>query len=225
MSPYATDGAGPVIADEHSVLLWQACAYADDLTDAAGTGRRLGPAHDAMLGFLHYRLLPYLSAEELRLPPARLRDEHMLPLLLTDHERLRADVENVETSRTRRLLSLAAAALVDRLDRHVRREQSWVKHPDPDAEPSDEADWALPLLLEAEIDLDAVAPGQRTRLLRRRLGWMRPGEVVHVESAADLHSEWRRHQAASPHSHVWTYEQDGPVRWRVRVTRRDPATR
>jgi hypothetical protein len=51
----------------------------------------------------------------------------MFALLLTDHDRLRADVENVATSRTRRLVTLAAAALVDRLDRHMRREQAWIR--------------------------------------------------------------------------------------------------
>jgi hypothetical protein len=125
--PHVVDrDTGHVIADEHDLLLWQACAYADDL-EAASTADRLGPAHDAMVGFLHDRLLPYLGAEELRLTPNRLRDDHMFALLLTDHDRLRADVENVATSRTRRLVTLAAAALVDRLDRHMRREQAWIR--------------------------------------------------------------------------------------------------
>lgn len=81
------------------------------------------PAYDAMLEFLHHRLLPYLRDEERRLPPSTLRDEHMTRLLLTDHERLRADVDNIESSRTRRLLALASGVLVDR---HVRREGRWV---------------------------------------------------------------------------------------------------
>lgn len=32
------------LTDEHSVLLWQTCAYADDLTEAARSKRRLSPS-------------------------------------------------------------------------------------------------------------------------------------------------------------------------------------
>lgn len=135
--------------DEHSVLLWQTCAYAEDLTDAAAAGRRLTPVHDAMLGFLHYRLLPYLATEERHLPVTYLRDRHMLDLLLTDHERLRADVDNIVSSRTRRVLVLATTALVDRLDRHVRREERWIKEDAVCEDPAVVADWAVPLVLEA----------------------------------------------------------------------------
>lgn len=117
--------AGPMF-DEHSVLLWQTCAYAEDLTDAARSGHPLAGPYGAMLEFLHHRLLPYLAEEERRLPDARLRDERLRGLLLTDHERLREDVGAIEGSRTRRVLALNADALVDRLDRHVGRAESWV---------------------------------------------------------------------------------------------------
>jgi len=220
-TPVAARTGTELLTDDHSVLLWQTCAYADDLTDAVHLGYRLTPAHDAMLRFLHYRLLPYLATEERQLPPTRLRDGHMLRLLLTDHERLRDDVDNIESSRTRQLLALATAALVDRLARHVRREERWVKAASSCEAPTDAADWALPLLLGDDIDLDAVPADQRDRLLRQRLGWMRPGDVVHLESTRELHEMWRRHHISSPHSHIWVYEQDGPEFWRVRVTRRE----
>jgi uncharacterized protein (DUF2249 family) len=208
------------LSDDHRVLLWQTCAYADDLTDAASAGHRLTPAYDAMLSFLHYGLLPYLASEERQLPPRRLRHAQMRPLLLTDHDRLRADVDNIEASRTRQLLALATGALVDRLDRHVRREERWIRRATASDEAADAANWALPLLLEDDIDLDALPGTHREQLLHERLGWMRPGEVVHIESAQDLHEAWRRHHMCSPRSHLWVYEQDGPEWWRVRVTRR-----
>ena len=208
------------ISDEHSVLLWQTCAYADDLGDAARAGRRLTPAHDAMLEFLHYRLLPYLTNEERQLAPQRLRDDHLLQLLASDHERLRADVDNIESSRTRRLLALAAEALVDRLGRHVRREESWLADPLGDPQQADMQDWALPLLFSDVIDLDALPSEHREALIRQRLGWLRPGETVRLHAGSDLHPLWRRQHACHGNAHIWVYEEDGPSRWQARITRR-----
>lgn len=174
------------LTDEHSVLLWQTCAHADDLADAARSGQPLARARDSMLEFLHYRLLPYLSDEERCLPPARLRDEHMFGLLLADHERLRDDVDNIESSRTRGVLTLASSALVDRLDRHVRREEIWVSPGDGvDCGDASLPSWALPLLLADEIDLDALRTEHRDRLVLQRLARMRHGETVRLEASRD----------------------------------------
>lgn len=215
--------AAAPISDEHSVLLWQTCAYAEDLGDAARSGSRLTPAYDAMLEFLHYRMLPYLTDEERQLPAARLRDDHALQLLVTDHERLRCDVENIEASRTRRVLQLAATTLVDRLARHVHREETWLTG-DPSAQPAqaDPSDWALPLLISDAVDVDALPRDHRDRLVRQRLGWMRPGDIVRLESADDLHSLWNRQHTVDRNAHIWVYEETGPARWRARITRRDP---
>jgi uncharacterized protein (DUF2249 family) len=209
------------LVDDHTVLLWQTCAYADDLSDAAQSGQRLTPAYDAMLEFLHYRLLPYLRDEERELPPAKLRDEHMTGLLLADHDRLRADVDNVECSRTRRLLTLSADALVDRLDHHVRREELWVADPTSGAARSTANDaWAVPLLLTDDIDLDAIPAEHGSGLVLRRLQRMRSGETVRLRASYDLHGLWRRHHAGSPDTHSWVYESDGPSEWIARITRR-----
>jgi uncharacterized protein (DUF2249 family) len=212
-------GAAP-ICDEHSVLLWQTCAYADDVSEAARSRQRLTPVHDEMLQFLHFRLVPYLTNEERQLTPDRLRDEHMLRLLRADHERLRADVENVESSRTRRLLALAAAALVDRLGRHIRREESWLAASFGDEGRPDVQDWALPLLVGDLVDLHALPVEDRDALVRRRLGWLHPGESIRLEAHTDLHPLWRRQHASYRNAFSWAYEEDGPRLWRARVTRR-----
>ncbi|HET7311169.1 MAG TPA: DUF2249 domain-containing protein [Mycobacteriales bacterium] len=206
------------VDDEHSVLLWQTCAYADDLVDAVRSGQGLTPAYDAMLEFLHYRLLPYLRDEERNLPPARLRDDHMMQLLLSDHDRLRADVDNIESSRTRRVLTLATDAFVDRLDRHVRREEAWIRPADTAA--PDMESWALPLLLDDQIDVDALPSEHRSTLVRRRLMWLRSGETLRLDSGSDLHSVWQALRASDHDAYTWVYEEDGPTRWRARLTRR-----
>jgi hypothetical protein len=118
------------VTDDHSLLLWQTCAYADDLTDAVRGGRPFTGPYQALVDFLHERLLPYLSDEERRLPAARLRDDHLVPLIGTEHARLRADVSTIEGSRTRELLAMATERLVDRLERHVSREEAWLKSSD-----------------------------------------------------------------------------------------------
>ena len=120
-------GRASAVPDEHSVMLWQTCAYAAELTDAAHRGHSVTVPYLAMVGFAHQRLLPYLSEEEHSFPPTRLRDEHMARLLSSDHARLRADVDNIEGARTQRLLVLATEALVEHLDRHVQREEAWIR--------------------------------------------------------------------------------------------------
>jgi len=161
------------LTDEHSVLLWQTCAYADELVDTARSRRPLNPAFDTMLDFLHHRLLPYLSAEERQLSGSELRDEHFTQVLLTDHNRIRAGVENVEAARTRLMVTTSTAALVSRLDRHVQREETWVTDTDLHQRATEgaaaPAAWALPLLLAAEIDLDALPHDTCDRLVLTRL--------------------------------------------------------
>lgn len=114
------------LTDEHALLLWQACAHADDVAEAALTGRLLTPSVSALSGFLHHRLLPYLAVEEEQLATNELHDEHLVRMLLSDHSRIRADVDNIEASTTRPLLAIAASAIVARLERHAEREEAWV---------------------------------------------------------------------------------------------------
>lgn len=208
------------LADEHDVLLWQTCSYADELIDAVESGRPAAGAHDAMLEFAHYRLLPYLAAEERRLPAERLRDDHFSQLLLDDHARIRYGVDNVEAGRTRQLLALAADGLVERLDRHIRREQTWVTRDAAIPDDPESASWALPLVLADEIDLDALPAEFREQLVLQRLGWMRCGETLRLDASYDLHPLWLRDHRRDPHGHAWVYEQDGPSHWRARITRR-----
>jgi uncharacterized protein (DUF2249 family) len=211
------------LVDEHSVLLWQTCAYVENLTDAVQSRQRVTPAYDALLQFLHYGLLAYLTKEERQFAPSKLRDEHLGRLLLADHERLRDDVDNIESSRTRRLLTLASDVLVDRLDRHIQREESWIRNPSSGTvTDADLDDWALPLLLSDDIVLDALPVEDRDTLVLHRLQQMRGNESLRLHAGYDLHPLWRRLHGCNPDSHVWVYEQEGPDQWTARVARRDP---
>lgn len=211
----------PALADEHAVLVWQTCAYAGDLDRAARTGRTLPRALTAMLEFLHYRLLPYLDAEEERIRPGGLRDEAMMGLLLADHARLRADVENLEATRSRELFLLAVATLVERLARHTDREQSWLAAPAGKAgAANNDRGWELPLLLLNDIDLEALPGDGRYALVLQRFAQMHPGETLRLRSRQDPHPLWRAQQARDPGAHAWVYERSGPGGWVARITRR-----
>ena len=175
MTVAAARPAGLTLADEHDVLLWQTCSYADDLIEAVESGQPAADAHDAMLEFAHYRLLPYLSHEERELPANELRDDHLAQLLLDDHARIRHGVHSIEAGRTRQLLALAADELVERLARHIRREQAWlIRDVAAPADPATSASWALPLVLADEIDVDALPAEVREDLgLPADLAWLR----------------------------------------------------
>lgn len=219
MTPAAVAAPSP-LSDEHSVLLWQTCAYADELGETAASGGRLTPAYDALLEFLHYRLLPYLAREERELPRGPVQDPGLLRILAGEHDRLRTDVDGLESSRTLRQLTAAASSLVVRLDRHVRREERWLADLTGDRAQAEVQDWPFPLLFGDVIDVDALPVDRRDALVRQRLVWMAADDVVLLESAHDLHPLWRWQHAVDRNSHVWAYELDGPLRWRVRITRR-----
>lgn len=119
-------GTGHALADDHTVLVWQTCAFAEEVREAARSGQRVTPPLDALLEFLQYRLLPYLREEERHLAPGGPGGEQLARLQLVDHDRLRAAAAELESSRTRQLLVAACDALVDGLDRHVRREERWL---------------------------------------------------------------------------------------------------
>lgn len=209
------------LVDDHIVLLWQTCAYAEDVADAAQSGQHLTGAFEAMLAFLHYQFLPYLRDEEERLPSSQLCQAHMAPLLLADHELLRTAVDNLESSRSRQLVSIAAEVLVNRLDHHIRREDHWLIDPTAEGQAGQAEAWAMPLLLTDDVDLDALPAEHLTHLVLARLQRMRPGETVRLRAGHDLHELWRRQHARSPDTHAWGYEADGPSEWIARITRRD----
>jgi uncharacterized protein (DUF2249 family) len=77
------------------------------------------------------------------------------------------------------------------------------------------------LRLSDVIDVESLPTTCGDDLVLRRLQAMRCGETLRLQATRNLHDLWRRHQAVDPGSHAWVYEQDGPTRWDVRVTRRD----
>ena len=73
------------------------------------------------------------------------------------------------------------------------------------------------------VDLDALPPGQAVGAAVDRLLRMGRGEQVELRSGTSLDGVWREISELSPGSYQFTMLQDGPARWRVRVTRRQAA--
>jgi uncharacterized protein (DUF2249 family) len=77
-----------------------------------------------------------------------------------------------------------------------------------------------PLTEGPVVDLDALPPDQAAAAAADRLLRMRRGEQVELQSGTGLDPVWREMNKLSPGGYRFTVLQDGPARWRMRVTRR-----
>ena len=71
------------------------------------------------------------------------------------------------------------------------------------------------------VDLDALPSGQVADAAVDRLLRLRSGEQVELQSSRDPWPVWQRMNDLYPGRYGFAYLQEGPERWRVRVTRRD----
>jgi uncharacterized protein (DUF2249 family) len=218
--------ADPIVGrlhDEHCVLLWQTCAYAENVVDEVRARYPPVNALSELLGFLHGRLLPYLNREAELFANVRLRTDWVARALLADHARIRADIECITASRTRSQTRQAVDALVGNLDRHLQHQQVWFADPAVHhiAGFDDELPgWALPLLLGKDIDVDCLPATGGEALVIQRLQQMRRGEVLRLHAGHDLQGLWRLLYARTRGDHGWVYEKGGPVEWTARITKR-----
>lgn len=220
----ATSRAHEALSDEHTVLLWQICAYVEEFTNAAQTGRELIPAFDSLLTFLHYRLLPYLTAEERQLPGKQLTPEEC-DQQRADHNEIRDGVEAIEAAETEARSLIATATLVTRIDEHTRREQSWITDNGQRLQDVGDDDalahWAFPLLITDDVDVDTLPAGYGDELVLTRLLRMRCGETLRLRAGHDLRPLWRQLRARNQGEHAWVYETTGPRNWVACITRRE----
>jgi uncharacterized protein (DUF2249 family) len=75
----------------------------------------------------------------------------------------------------------------------------------------------------ATIDLDAPPASRVVDAVVDRLLRLRSGEEVELHSSRDPYAVWQRMDRLRPGDYGFVYVQDGPDKWLVQVSRRQPA--
>ena len=227
--------AGPplTLADEHVLLLWQVTARADELLAATSQDRWPAAKLAALADYAQAEVLRQTSDEEALLFPAVPSRE--AAGLARDHARLRSAADLLaraaagEQPMSPDQVAAAARDFVAQLEHHLRAEENLLaSQRTPRAVPGTAAlgghphEW-YPLTEGPVVDLDALPLGQAVAAAVDRLLRMRRGEKVELQSATDLDPVWREISELSPDGYQFISAQDGPDRWRMRVTRRQAA--
>jgi uncharacterized protein (DUF2249 family) len=235
-SPQAPGGAlpgpgpGPDLAGEHALLLRQVTARAEALLAVAAAGRRPAAELEALVGYLRAEILRQAADEEILLFP-----DHGAPgglaRLAAGHARLRAGIEILEhaagdTEASPAMIASATRELLCRLEGHLAEEEAVLAAPgEPGSVPATTLlgrpshEW-YPLTEGRVIELDALPPDQAAEAAARRLMRLRRDERVEIRSGRDPVPVWQRIDELAPGRYGFIYLEDGPDRWRVRVTRR-----
>jgi uncharacterized protein (DUF2249 family) len=221
------------LTEEHMLLLRQVTASAEKLLTAIDRDRWPDAELAALAGYARAEVLRQVSDEEVLLFPAA--TAQTTAGLAKDHARLRAAAELLTRAaageQPMSLVQLAAAVrdFVTQLERHLRNEEDLLAS---DRAPQDVPGttqlgghphaW-YPLTEGPVVDLDALPPHQVAAAAVDRLRRLHRGEQVELQSGTDLNPVWREMNEFSPGGYRFTALEDGPVRWRMRVTRRRAA--
>jgi hemerythrin-like domain-containing protein/uncharacterized protein (DUF2249 family) len=224
--------SGPSLADEHAVLRQEVSVRRRRVLDALGEGRWPDDQIASLVDCLRYELLDQAVNEERQLFPrtstglcdARVRH------LVDDHVRLRdltaalADAADApQGSRDPAAVIALLDALDLTLDRHVRDEEQTLSEMAEAQVPGLGSHEWFPLTEGPIVDRDSLPRGASADAVIERLTRMRPGERVEVRShspLADLEDAFVRRGMTSEYG--WTYDEEGPHRWRAGVVRRRP---
>jgi len=236
--PAVSDGltAPPplTLAEEHVLLLSQVTARAEELVTAAAHGRWPVAELAALAGYAQAEVLRQASDEETLLFPAAPAQD--ASGLARDHARLRsaADLLARAAAGKQRMspgqVASAARDFATQLGRHLRAEETLLTSgrtrqgvPGTEALGGRPHEW-YPLTEGPVVDLDALPKGQAVAAAADRLLRMRCGEQAELQAGANLDPVWREVSELSPDGYQFVSLQDGPDRWRMQVTRRQPSS-
>jgi uncharacterized protein (DUF2249 family) len=233
-APQAPDGALPGpdsdLAGEHALLLRQVAVRAEALLAAAAAGRWPAAELAALAGYLRAEILRQAADEEILLFPARGAPPG-IARLAQGHARLRAGIETLERAAgdagaSPTVIAIATRELLRQLERHLADEDAVLAAPGgPGSVPATTLlgrprhEW-YPLTEGRVIELDALAPDEAVEAAARRLMRLRRDEHVEIRSRRDPFPVWQRIDELAPGRYGFIYLEEGPDRWRVRVTRR-----
>lgn len=226
----ATGRAPLTLGAEHVLLLRQVRARAGEVLTAAADGRWPGAELTALARYARAEVLRQASDEEAFLfsstPAPRVAG------LARDHARLRSAADVLdraaagEQPMSPAQVAAAARDFASQLERHLRAEESLLASGDAaqggpgtvkfGGRPHE---W-YPLTEGPVVDLDMIPRDDMVDAAADRLLRMRRGEQVELRSGTDPAPVWQRLSALSPDGYRFTALEDGPPRWRMRVTRR-----
>lgn len=231
MAQVSPPAAELTLTDDHALLLSQVMARAGDVLTALGSGRQPVAELGALAGYAQAEVLRQASDEEaLVFPGAAARDASGLA---RDHVRLRSATDLLaraaagEQPLSAGQVAAATRDFVAQLERHLRAEEDLLTSlgvPDAAAPGGHPHEW-YPLTERPIVDLDVLPREQAVAAAVDRLLRMRRGEQAELRSGTDLDPVWREVSKLSPDGYRFVVLQDGPTRWRMRVTRRQEARR
>jgi uncharacterized protein (DUF2249 family) len=225
---------GPLLADEHTVLLREVRRRAQAVRSALGAGRWPDRELSALVAYLRYEVLDQAVTEESLLFPlvgdGRGGGTHRLAI---DHARIRDVTDQLACAATADAAHHDPGSLVevledlDRLlDEHMHTEQAVLSAATGAGVESLRRPFRchlwFPLTEGSALDLDLLPRAFAHRAALERFSRMRPGETVVVRSRRELASLWEALSSRRPGAFGWVYLDEGPARWRAEVTRRSP---
>ena len=222
----ATRRAPLTLGEEHVLLLWEVTARAEEVLTAAADGRWPGAELAALAGYAHAEVLRQVSDEETLLfsaAPAR-----RVSGLARDHARLRSAIDVLDRAAAgEQPMSPGQVAATTRdfatqLGRHLRAEENLLASGMPTAALGGHPHEWYTLTEGPVVDLDVLPREEAVDAAVDRLLRMRRGEWVEIRSGTDPEPVWQQVSELSPDGYQFTVLRDGPPRWRMRVTRRNP---
>lgn len=226
-------GPSLTLPDEHVLLLWQVATRAEDVLAAAARGRWPEAELAALAGYAQAEVLRQASDEETLLFPDS--GSEAADRLARDHARLRSGAELLaraaagDQSMSLHRLYAATRDFVAQLQRHLDTEEELLAcKRSPESVPATVTlggrphEW-YPLTEGRVVDLDALPPGQAVAAAIARLLRLADGQQVELQSGVDIGAVVREMDQYSPGGYGFVSLQDGPERWRMRVTRHQAA--
>lgn len=221
------------LADEHAVLLREVRGRERAVRTALGTGRWPHREIDALVAYLRYEVLDQATHEELLLFP-RTPDGFAgsrVQELVADHVHLRDVTDRLaavsgtgDENPDPHILMALLDDLEEVLERHMRSEETVLATATTAGVESLRQPFRchlwFPLTEGSDLDLDVLPREFAHRAALERFSRMRPGQHLLVRSSCELESLWNLLACGQPGEFGWAYLEEGPVQWRVEVTRR-----
>jgi len=221
------------LSEEHGLLLRQVATRAEELLAVTVDGGWPTRELQALLTYMRAEVLRQVVDEGRLLFPSHasssavggLGRDHTTLRLLTE---MLAEAAAEERPHHPAQLAATTQELVAHLEHHLNAEQAALEAGGQNEMPGTTYltrrphEWYA-LTEAATIDLDALPASRVVDAVVDRLLRLRSGEEVELHSSRDPYAVWQRMDRLRPGDYGFVYVQDGPDKWLVQVSRRQPA--